>query len=62
MGHVWAIKEHCIYEIKQISCNCLKWGGERDEGRDDGGDLNNVQYKPNQNCPLYELPHIMNMS
>jgi hypothetical protein len=30
-------------------------------GRDDGGDLTNVQYKPNLNCH-YESPHIMNIS
>jgi hypothetical protein len=32
-------------------------------GRDDGGDVTNIQYKPNQNCH-YESPPpcIMNMS
>jgi hypothetical protein len=29
--------------------------------REDGDDLTNVQYKPNQNC-YYESPHIMNIS
>jgi hypothetical protein len=30
-------------------------------GRDDGGNVNNVQYKSNQNCH-YESPCIMNIS
>jgi hypothetical protein len=38
------------------------WGvGRGLRGRDDGGNVNNVQYKPNQNCH-YESPHIMNIS
>jgi hypothetical protein len=33
------------------------WGvGRGLKGRGDGGDLTNVQYKPNQNCH-YEYPH-----
>jgi hypothetical protein len=30
-------------------------------GRDDGGKVNNVQYKINRNC-LYETPCILNIS
>jgi hypothetical protein len=41
-----------IYEIEQTSCNCFKEVGR---GRDDGGDITNVQYKSNQKCH-YESP------
>jgi hypothetical protein len=40
-----------LYETKEISYNCFKWGGEEVlRGRDDGGDVTNVQYKSHQNC------------
>jgi hypothetical protein len=44
-----------LHEIEQkTSCNCSKWGGEKERW---WGELNNVQYKPIWNChnesPLY---------
>jgi hypothetical protein len=39
----------------------LNGAGRRLRGRDDGGNVNNVQYKFNWNCH-YESPRIMNMS
>jgi hypothetical protein len=35
---------------KETSCNCFKWVGRGLRGRDGGGNVNNVHYKPNQNC------------
>jgi hypothetical protein len=42
---------------KETSCNCFLNGvGRRLRGRKDGGELTNVQHKPNRNY-LYESPH-----
>jgi hypothetical protein len=35
---------------KETSRNCFKWDGEGMEGRESGGELTNVQCKPNWNC------------
>jgi hypothetical protein len=37
---------------EEIFCNCFMWGMEAVEGRDDRGDVNNVQYKSNRNCHM----------
>jgi hypothetical protein len=45
----------CMKQNEETSHNCFKWGGEEVEGERYGGNVNNVQYKPNQNCH-YESP------
>jgi hypothetical protein len=34
----------------ETSCNCFKWDRDKCQGRENGGDLTNVQYKPIRNC------------
>jgi hypothetical protein len=40
----------CLYEVEQ-----------RFRGKEDGGDLTNVQYKPIQNCHYESLPYNKNI-
>jgi hypothetical protein len=50
-----------LYEAEQRNLsNHFKWG-KGVEGRDGGGDLANVQYKPTWNCHN-ESSHTMNVS
>jgi hypothetical protein len=46
---------------KKLLAIALSRAGRGLKGRDDGGNVNNVQFKSNQNCH-YESPHIMNVS
>jgi hypothetical protein len=46
---------HILYEIEETSCNCSSGMGRGLMRREDGGELTNVQYKPNQNFH-YEFP------
>jgi hypothetical protein len=42
---------------KETSCKYFKWGGEGAVGRDNGGNVTNVQYKSNQNCHYSGVSH-----
>jgi hypothetical protein len=46
----WWTSYTYMKQNKETSCNCFKWSWEGVGGRDDGGDLTNVQCKPNWNC------------
>jgi hypothetical protein len=54
-----------LYERElKTSCNCFGWGGEGLRGRDNGGNVNNVQCKSDWNChfksPLYNVYILIN--
>jgi hypothetical protein len=54
---IWQMDFIYLYEIKlRNSCNCFKWVG-RGRGRNDGGKVNNVHCKSNQNYQ-YESIHV----
>jgi hypothetical protein len=45
-----------LHEIEERNLLQFKWGGEGVEGRGNGGNVTNVQYKPNQNCHYESRP------
>jgi hypothetical protein len=49
-------------ELKKPLAISLSGVGSKLIGRDNGGNVNNEQYKTNQNCYYKSLPHIMNTS
>jgi hypothetical protein len=53
---------YCMKQNEETSCNCFMWGREGVEGRDNGGDVTNVQCKSNQNCHDESPPCITNVS
>jgi hypothetical protein len=41
--------------MKPLTCNALSGVGRGLRGRDDGSNVNNIQYKSNQNCHYESL-------
>jgi hypothetical protein len=60
---VWLIDFIYLYEteLKKPPATALSEVGRGLRGRDNGGNVNSVQYRSNWNCH-YESPHIMNVS
>jgi hypothetical protein len=36
---------------REKTCNCFGWDGEELWEKEDGGNVNNIQYKSDWNCP-----------
>jgi hypothetical protein len=51
----WWTSYICMKQNLKTFCNHFKWGGVGLMGRDDEGNVYNVQYKTNWNC-YYEFP------
>jgi hypothetical protein len=49
-------------ELRKSLAIALSWVVRRLRGRDDGGNVNNIQYKSIRNCHYESLPCIMNIS